>query len=315
MKRSTTSKTVKVTSALALTIALGGSLLATASVHADPAAKASDALQNKSNAPIGSHTLKPTGKAERGLGPFFGPHAEEVLSVLGLTKDELKEALQADQSLAEIAAAQKVETQTLIDTLVAAEKEELQKQLANSNITQTQYDERLTSITERISEMVKEKPSALRAKKPEHAEPGLGLPGRGLGPEVDRNLDKLASLLGVTTNELTSSLKNGDTLAEIATTQKVNVQTLINQLVTDRASDLQQELKDGKITQAQYDERVADLTQRITDLVNGTRPSGGPEHRHGSRSKDSSGSPVKAGPQKDKTDQSTVTSETGNDPA
>lgn len=107
MKRSTTSKTVKVTSALALTIALGGSLLATASVHADPAAKASDALQNKSNAPIGSHTLKPTGKAERGLGPFFGPHAEEVLSVLGLTKDELKEALQADQSLAEIAAAQR----------------------------------------------------------------------------------------------------------------------------------------------------------------------------------------------------------------
>ncbi|WP_427052128.1 hypothetical protein [Paenibacillus sp. TC-CSREp1] len=88
MKRSTTSKTVKVTSALALTIALGGSLLATASVHADPAAKASDALQNKRNAPIGSHILKPPGEAKRGLGPFFGPHAEEVLSVLGLTKDE-----------------------------------------------------------------------------------------------------------------------------------------------------------------------------------------------------------------------------------
>lgn len=69
MKRSTTSKAVKVTSALALTIALGGSLLATAAVHADPAAKASDALQNKRNAPIGSHILKPPGEAEEDWDP------------------------------------------------------------------------------------------------------------------------------------------------------------------------------------------------------------------------------------------------------
>ena len=45
--------------------------------------------------------------------------------------------------------------------------------------------------------------------------------------------------------------------------------------------------------QAQYDERVADLTERITDLVNGTRPSGGPERHHGARLKDESGAPIK----------------------
>ncbi|WP_154891996.1 LysM peptidoglycan-binding domain-containing protein [Paenibacillus polysaccharolyticus] len=311
MKKTTTSKAVKVTSALALTLALGGGLVATTAVHADPAAKASDALQNKRTAPMGSHILKPPGEAERGLGPWFGPHAEEVLSVLGITKDELKEAIKADKSLAEIAASKKVETQTLIDKLVATEKKELQLQLTDSKITQTQYNERLAALTERVSELVNEKPSALRAKKPEHPAPGMGLPGRGFGPEVDRNLDKLASLLGVTTNELTSSLKKGDTLAAIASAQKVNVQTLIQQLATDRTADLQQELKDGKITQAQYDERVADLTQRITDLVNGKRPSVQPEHHHGSRLKDESGTPVKPLPENDKTDKAGTTDQAG----
>lgn len=311
MKKTTTSKAVKVTSALALTLALGGGLVATTAVHADPAAKASDALQNKRTAPMGSHILKPPGEAERGLGPWFGPHAEKALSVLGITKDELKEALKADQSLAEIAAANKVETQTLIDKLVATEKKELQQQLTESKITQTQYNERLAALTERVSELVNEKPSALRAKKPEHPAPGKGLPGRGFGPEVDRNLDKLASLLGMTTNELTSSLKKGDTLVAIASAQKVNVQTLIQQLVTDRTTDLQQELKDGKMTQAQYDERVGDLSGRITDLVNGTRPSGGPEHHHGPRLKDESGNPVQPLPENDKTDKAGTTDQAG----
>lgn len=118
-------------------------------------------------------------------------------------------------------------------------------------------------------------------------------------------MDKLASLLGVTASELTSSLQNGKSLAEIATAQNVNVQTLIQQLVNDRKTDLQQELKDGKITQAQYDERVADLTQRITDLVNGTRPSVGPKHHHGSRLKDETDSTVNAVPKSATTEKST----------
>jgi len=311
MKKTTTSKAVKVTSALALTFALGGGLLATTAVHADPAAKASDALQNKRTAPMGSHILKPPGEAERGLGPWFGPNAEKVLSVLGITKDELKEALKEDQSLAEIAAAKNVEAQTIIDKLVATEKKELQQQLTDSKITQTQYNERLAALTERVSELVKEKPSALRAKKPEHPAPGMGLSGRDFGPEVDRNLDKLASLLGVTTDELTSSLKKGNTLTEIASAQKVNVQTLIQKLATDRTSNLQQELKDGKITQTQYDERVADLTQRITELVNGIRPSARPEHHHGSRLKDESGAPVKPLPENDKTGKAGKTDQAG----
>lgn len=315
MKRSTTSKAIKVTSALALTIALSGALLATAAVHADPAAKASDALQNKRTAPIGSHILIPPGEAEIGLGPGFGPHAKEVLSVLGITKDELKEAIQADHSLAEIAATKNVEVQTLIDQLVATEKKELQQQLSDSKITQAQYNERLAALTERVTKLVKEKPSEIRAHRPEPGLlPELGLPGGvGLGPELDRNVDKLASLLGVTANELTSSLKNGKSLAEIATAQNVKVQTVIQQLVNDRKTDLQQELKDGKITQAQYDERVADLTGRITDLVNGTRPSVGPEHRHGSRLKDKSGSSAISSPKGDVEDK--TTSEADQSPA
>ncbi|MGF9699696.1 hypothetical protein [Paenibacillus sp. MABNR03] len=151
MKRSRTSRTMMMTSTMALTIALGGGLLANNLAHADPAAGTSAQTKNASNSATNSHTSKSTdGKKGHGLGRY----SDELASALGVTADELKEARKAGSTIAEIAASKNVNVQTVIDKLVAAGKSELQQRLSDGEITQTQYDKRTTGLNERVTDLV-----------------------------------------------------------------------------------------------------------------------------------------------------------------
>jgi hypothetical protein len=56
----------------------------------------------------------------------------------------------------------------------------------------------------------------------------------------------------------------------------VDVQTVIDAIVADMNSHLDQAVADGRLTRAQADERKADAAERATDLVNGELRAGGP---------------------------------------
>ncbi|WFR64126.1 hypothetical protein P9222_08025 [Paenibacillus amylolyticus] len=151
MKRTKTTRTVVVTSAMAMTIALGGGMFAHSVANADPAASPSG---QKDNAPtINSHQIKPE-DGVRGLGPGLERYSDELTSVLAVSADELKEAHRSGSTIAQIAATQNVDIQTVINKLVTAEKTELQQQLTDGKITQTQYDERAATLTQRVTDLV-----------------------------------------------------------------------------------------------------------------------------------------------------------------
>lgn len=91
-----------------------------------------------------------------GHGGPGGPGLPVILETLDITADELSAAREAGQSLAELAAAQGVETQTLIDALVADREEHLAEHVAEGDLTQAEADERLAELTERITERVEQ---------------------------------------------------------------------------------------------------------------------------------------------------------------
>lgn len=80
--------------------------------------------------------------------------------------------------------------------------------------------------------------------------PGMGGEGKG-GPGMGRGrgagLEAAATALGITADELRTELQSGKSIADVATAQGVNVQTVIDAL-------------------------VAEAKTRITDMVNGVRP-------------------------------------------
>lgn len=108
---------------------------------------------------------------------------------------------------------------------------------------------------------------------------GPGGPGgRDGGPgKVGMALDAAATIIGITEGELRTQLRDGKTLAQIAATKNISKDTLISKLVAAAEAKLAEAVKAGKITQAQADERKADLKDRITEAVDrvGPGPRGG----------------------------------------
>ena len=87
--------------------------------------------------------------------------------------------------------------------------------------------------------------------------------GRGLGV----SLDTVAQRLGLSTDELKTQRHSGQSLAQLAQSKGINPQTLINQLVSDAASQLAQAVQSGQSARGPPPQRpitgVTSLRQRI----------------------------------------------------
>ena len=101
---------------------------------------------------------------------------------------------------------------------------------------------------------------------------GPGGRGMGLGGE---GLAAVAEVLGLTEAELRTALQGGQTLAEVAASEGVEVQTVIDTLVTAAGVHLAEHVTAGDLTQEEADAKLAELTTRITDAVENGGPFGG----------------------------------------
>ncbi len=97
--------------------------------------------------------------------------------------------------------------------------------------------------------------------------------GRGFG----QHLDAAATYLGVTPAALRTQLEAGKTLADVAKAQGKTVAGVVAALVADEKKELDAAVAAGKLTAAQRDQLLTGVEARITAMVNGERPAGGPK--------------------------------------
>jgi hypothetical protein len=99
---------------------------------------------------------------------------------------------------------------------------------------------------------------------------GFGHHGRpGFDGEV------LAELLGIDVAELREQLRGGASIADIAEANGVDLQTVIDALVAEASEHLDLAVESGRLTQEEADEKLADVTERITEMVERSRPAAG----------------------------------------
>ncbi|MGA9278728.1 hypothetical protein [Ilumatobacter sp.] len=87
--------------------------------------------------------------------------------------------------------------------------------------------------------------------------------GRGCG-----NSEAIAETLGLTTDELGEARDGGSTIAEIATTQGVDVDEVVQAIVDGKAERLEEKVAAGDLTEDEAAERLADAEANAVDKVN-----------------------------------------------
>lgn len=91
-----------------------------------------------------------------------------------------------------------------------------------------------------------------------------GRGGRGPGLEV------VASTLGMTAEEVREAISNGQTLAQLAEANGSSGEALIDAILAEMKTHLDEKVAAGDLTQEEADAKLADATTRVTEFVNNT---------------------------------------------
>lgn len=102
---------------------------------------------------------------------------------------------------------------------------------------------------------------------------------RGRGGFGDRlfgaGLDVVATTLGITTDEVRTALESGQTIADLAVSKGKTAQDVIDAVVAEATTKINEQVTAGNITQAQADTLIANLTTMVTGFVNSVGGPGG----------------------------------------
>jgi len=97
----------------------------------------------------------------------------------------------------------------------------------------------------------------------------------------------LTDALGVGEDVLQAAREAGQSLADVAADQGVPVESVVSAIVDAKTAHIQEHVAAGDLTQAEADERIAGLNERVTERVNsapGERGERGPRGNRGLRS-------------------------------
>ncbi|MCL6459702.1 MAG: hypothetical protein K6T85_17035, partial [Gorillibacterium sp.] len=98
-----------------------------------------------------------------------------------------------------------------------------------------------------------------------------------------QDYSEVTTLLGITVDELKLALKSGKSLADLAGEQGIEVQKLIDLETKTLTAKLDQQLKDEKITQEQYDSRKAAIATSASEIVKGIYSNKGVKNNLGNK--------------------------------
>lgn len=89
-----------------------------------------------------------------------------------------------------------------------------------------------------------------------------------------RGLMTAAEAIGIEPRELADALRGGSTIAQVAQDHGVEVQTVIDAMVADASERLDRAVANGRLSEEEAAQRLAELTERITERVNEGRGDG-----------------------------------------
>ncbi|MFC5530390.1 hypothetical protein [Cohnella yongneupensis] len=246
-----TARTLSITAALAVMIPLTAYAATTSTTStSDTAAKAAISAT--------SGDFKGHGGKE-GFGDRRQVVSQEVLDLLKLDKAAFSDKIKAGATLAEIAEQQGVSRESLKKAMTDAFNKQLEER-------KQEYADNLDKLID----------SDLKAS-------GHKFEKFDMVERSNIDLSSVATALGISTVDLKTSLGEGKSLADMAKEKGVDVQKVIDAIAASMTSNINQAVKDGKLTQDEATKRLAEVPTIASKVVNGAMPDGkrGGHRAHG----------------------------------
>ncbi|KQX60804.1 hypothetical protein [Paenibacillus sp. Root444D2] len=208
-------------------------------------------------------------------GGFKGANVvKETATILGVEESVVQDALKAGKTLAAIAEEKGLAKADFLQKLVAAETASITADVAAGKITQAQADNVLKGLTDQLTKL-----DAIGFKGGfPGGEGGRGGMGKGHGGNL---VEQTATILSVEQSVVQDALKAGKTLSAFAVEKGLTEADYVAKLVAAETTSINAEVTAGKLTQAQADQMLSGLSDRLTKQVQSTRPEGGREGRGG----------------------------------
>jgi hypothetical protein len=177
-----------------------------------------------------------------------GGEIDAAAAALGLTSQQLLDKLSDGKTtIADVAAQQHVDINTVIDAMAKADRDRIEK-IVNSPWPM-------------FGPHMKAGAGALGPKMGFAPRLGFGLGG-------PMALDAAAKALGISTSDLVNELHNGKTIAQVAKDKNVDVNNVINAMVTQVDNRIDQAQKNGHFSASQAADAKAKVKAAITNVVN-----------------------------------------------
>lgn len=186
-------------------------------------------------------------------GADSGSLVDATAEVTGLAEDEVIAALKDGQTFAEIAEAEGVDPQEIVDAFTAERGAALQEAVDEGRLTKEQMEQMLEEtsehITERLDEPWEPRPFGGRGFRG-------GLLGLG-GGSWTTTFDAVAEALGLTPKDLFAELHDGKGVVEVAEGQGVEMEEIRDAVdaarLELREEVIEQAAKEGRLSEKQAD--------------------------------------------------------------
>lgn len=210
--------------------------------------------------PAEEATQDETNRGDRGNREARKSERREALAeILGMSADELSEALRSGSTIAEIAEAQGVDVQSVSDYLVDLANERIDQAVANGDLTEEEAAEKRSEAAEKVEATINGERSDRGHK---------GQRGHRGGQKGERS-ETLADVLGITAEELREAKQAGTTIAELAEANGVSVDAVVEALVAEAAERVEGAVESGRLTDEEAADKLAEIEEKIEAIVNG----------------------------------------------
>ncbi len=215
------------------------------------------------DATFGDKAFGDRGFGHRG-GGHFGMDLSAITDLLGLEPTELREALAAGSTIAQLAEANGSSADEVIAAAVAEVEARLDEAVADEHLTAEQAADMLAIATDKITDLV-------NGNHPEFNRFG----GEDFRRQLGADMDAIIDLLGMEPLELRQALAEGATIAELAEANGSSADEVIAASVAAAEARLADAVADGLLTEDQAADMLSLATDKITEMVNGEFSFGG----------------------------------------